>query len=158
MTAVDGRRVDELLAAAAAHPDPQVGALAEELTGDLVRLYGAGLAAIAERVGPEHLAELCADPLIESLLLVHDLHPLDPAARIRRALAARREHVDVLEVDPAGRVRLRLSDPPRCGSAQLGVRAEIEAAVRDAAPEASEVEIEIAAPPRPLLQISSRHP
>ena len=166
MTAVDGRRVEELLAAAAAHPDPQVGALAEELTGDLVRLYGAGLDAIAERVGPEHLAELCADPLIESLLLVHDLHPLDADARIERALEQVRaqlgSHAGVIEylgIDDRGVAGLRLTTSGHgCGSSSSTARQAVEEAVAEAAPEVAGVHVEeVAAPPEvPLLQIMRR--
>ena len=75
--------------------------------GCLVELYGAGLATIvailgADRdAGPRLLDALAADPLVESLLLVHDLHPLDADARIRRALEAVRPQL--------GRTRARSS-------------------------------------------------
>src|SRR5437588_11647544 len=81
-----GERVEALLAELRAHAGPQVAGVAEELVSCLVELYGAGLAQIvsilgedAEEEGPGSrlLGRLTADPLVESLLLVHDLHPLD---------------------------------------------------------------------------------
>src|SRR5262249_30146290 len=79
-------RVEELLAQLRGSPDPTAGPIAEELVGCLVRLYGAGLARIVAMLGREGGRDLCADPLVESLLLVHDLHPLDADSRIRRAV------------------------------------------------------------------------
>ena len=87
-----GERIEALLAELAAHAGPQVAATAEELVSCLVELYGAGLAEILRIVGedpeagPRLMAGLVADPLVESLLLVHDLHPLDTSARVRRAV------------------------------------------------------------------------
>ena len=65
---------------------------AEDEARQLVELYGAGLARITEIVGedesgPKLMDKLVADPLVESLLLVHDLHPLDTSARVRRVSA-----------------------------------------------------------------------
>src|SRR5947209_784769 len=86
-----GERVEALLSELRSQAGPQVAATAEELVGCLVELYGAGLARITEIVGedesgPKLMDKLVADPLVESLLLVHDLHPLDTSARVRRAV------------------------------------------------------------------------
>jgi len=86
-----GERVEALLAELRSQAGPQVAAAAEELVGSLVELYGAGLARITEILGedesgPKLMDKLVADPLVESLLLVHDLHPLDTSARVRRAV------------------------------------------------------------------------
>src|SRR5260370_7756643 len=86
-----GERVEALLAELGSHAGPQVAATAEELVACLVELYGAGLAQIvailaAGEEGPRLLDKLVADPLVESLLLAHDLHPLDTSTRIRRAV------------------------------------------------------------------------
>ena len=75
--------------------------------------------------GPRLLDALAADPLVESLLLVHDLHPLDTDARIRRALEQARPrlgaHADAVEylgIDDRGVARLRLTASGHgCGSA-----------------------------------------
>src|ERR1035438_9073324 len=65
---------------------------AEELVRILLGLYGDGLghimAALHESgdAGAAVLDKLLADPLVESLLVLHDLHPLDVDAKIQRAL------------------------------------------------------------------------
>src|ERR1700719_4052610 len=84
-----GERVETLLSELRSQAGPQVAAAAEELVSCLVELYGAGLARITEIVGqagPQLMDKLVADPLVESLLMVHDLHPLDTSARVRRAV------------------------------------------------------------------------
>src|SRR3974390_3211270 len=90
-----GERVEALLAELASHAGPQVAGIAEELVSCLVELYGAGLGEIVRIIGedagengPRLMAALTADPLVESLLLLHDLHPLDVGTRVRQALEA----------------------------------------------------------------------
>src|ERR1700729_204302 len=118
-----GERVETLLAELRSHAGPQVAATAEELGTCLVGLYGAGLARIVAIVGadeddgsgPRLMAKLAADPLVESLLLVHDLHPVDASTRIRRAieqvlpqLGAHAGEIEYHALDEAGVVHLRL--------------------------------------------------
>ena len=83
-----GERVEALLAELRTRSGPEAAGVAEELVTCLVRLYGAGLETIVRTIGDDQRlkALLVADPLVESLLLVHDLHPLDTSARIKRAL------------------------------------------------------------------------
>ena len=129
----------------------------------LVELYGAGLATIIELVGePELMDKLVADPLVESLLLVHDLHPLDTSTRVRRAvedvlpqLGSHAGDVEYLGLDDTGVLRLRLEQR---GCSAETVRDLISKAVAAAAPEAAGVSIELAEPPAelPLLQITRR--
>ena len=140
-----GRHIDRLLAELRDGPDPHAGQVAEELTVRLVQLYGDGLARIATMLGPERLAELCQDPLVASLLLVHDLHPVPAAERIRQALAG--SGVELLGVDDSGVARLRATRSG-CGQARA-----VETLVRGVAPEVTEVDIATAAP---LLQVSLR--
>jgi Fe-S cluster biogenesis protein NfuA len=157
---VAAQRVDELLAELRSHPDPRAATAAEELTCCLVQLYGAGLTRIAAMLGSQRVVDLCADPLVESLLLVHDLHPVDVHARIRLALerASRQSgELEFVGIDEAGVVRLRLTGNGRgCPSSRQAVVAEVEAAVRQAAPEATDVVVEIPVAPPPLLQVSLR--
>ena len=172
-----GERVEALLAELRSHAGPQVAATAEELVSCLVELYGAGLAQIVSILGAEHaedgdgagpsmLAKLVADPLVESLLLVHDLHPVDTSARIRRAveevlpqLGARAGEIEYHGLDDQGVVHLRLERTAGgCQSTAGTIQATIEQAVSAAAPEAARVDIEVVeAPPEPtLLQITRR--
>jgi Fe-S cluster biogenesis protein NfuA len=172
-----GERIDELLSAlrsggAQSSPaDP--AATAEELVGLLVGLYGEGLehivATLAERgeTGASILAALTDDPLVESLLLLHDLHPLGVDERVQQALDRVRPYlgshaggVQYLGVFN-GTARLRLEGScDGCPSSTVTVKLAIEGAVLDAAPEVSEVVVEgmTTAPEPALLQIGRRPP
>ena len=160
-----GERVETLIAELRAQAGPQAAATAEELVSCLVELYGTGLATIIEVVGqdkPELMDKLVADPLVESLLLVHDLHPLDTSARVRRAveevlpqLGSHAGEVEYLGLDDQGVLRLRLTQG---GCSADTVRDVISKAVAAAAPEAAGVDIDLVQPPAEptLLQITRR--
>ena len=160
-----GERVETLIAELRTQAGPGAAATAEELVSCLVELYGAGLATIIEVVsenGPELMDKLVADPLVESLLLVHDLHPLEVSARVRRAveevlpqLGSHAGDVEYLGLDDAGVLRLRLEQR---GCSADTVRDLISKAVAAAAPEAAGVDIELVQPPAEptLLQITRR--
>ena len=167
-----GERVEALLAELRTRAGPQAGDAAEELVGCLVELYGTGLSAIVAIVGadpdagPRLLDALAGDPLVESLLLVHDLHPLDADTRINRALERLRpqlgSHAGVIEylgIDDQGVVGLRLTASGHgCGSSSAPVAQTVMEAVTEAAPEVAGVHVEeVAAPAEvPLLQIMRR--
>lgn len=151
MTAADD--IDHILRDLRDCADPRAGALGEELASCLVGLYGDGLARITAALGPERVAELCRDPLVASLLLVHDLHPVPVDERIHAALAG--ADADYLGIDEAGVVRLRMQASGRgCGS--RAAQHDIETLVRRAAPEAYRIDVEIVEAPPPLLQVSLR--
>jgi Fe-S cluster biogenesis protein NfuA len=165
-----GERIEELLASLRSQGGAAAGT-AEELVRLLVGLYGDGLSHIVAAVAAEGeagqamLATLAADPLVEGLLLLHGLHPLDVDARIQRALDQVRPYlgshaggVQYLGVRD-GVARLRLEGTCHgCPSSTVTVQLAIEGAVQDAAPEVSEVVVEgMTAPPEPaLLQIGPR--
>ena len=168
-----GERVETLLAELGSQAGPQAAATAEELVSCLVDLYGAGLAEIVRIVGsdphgagPRLLDGLVADPLVESLLLVHDLHPLDIGARAQRAVGqvlpqfgAHAGRVELLGVDDQGVIHLRMEAAGHgCGSSPDAVRAAVEDAVTGATPDAAGVDIEVVEAPAelPLLQIGRR--
>jgi len=151
---VAAERIDRLLAQLSA-ADPEAAAAAEELTRCLVQLYGAGLARIVDMVGAERTVGLSADPLVESLLLVHDLHPLDAEARIRRALATYPGEPEYHGIDAAGVVHVRLAGGG-CGSARRAAVDRIEALIRQAAPEVAGIEVDSPPPAPVLLQLSRR--
>jgi hypothetical protein len=144
-----GERVETLLAELA-EADPKVGELAEELVTCLVQLYGAGLATIMQVVSAEDrlTAQLIADPLVESLLLVHDLHPLDTATRVRRALGRLGPGAELLGIDEDGVAEVKLASG--CGS----TLAAVEQLIAAAAPETTSVRQAPRDPP--LLQIGRR--
>jgi Fe-S cluster biogenesis protein NfuA len=172
-----GEQIEELLSALraggrqAGPADP--AATAEELVRLLVGLYGEGLehivAALAERgeAGATMLAALTEDALVESLLLLHDLHPLGVDERVQRALDRVRPYlgshaggVQYLGVSD-GVARLRLEGScDGCPSSTVTVKLAIEGAVLDAAPEVAEVVVEgMTTLPEPaLIQIGRRPP
>ena len=167
-----GARVEELLDAIKSGGFGPAASAAEELVGLLVGLYGDGLAQIMNVLaahGPEGAAMIDAladDPTVESLLLLHGLHPLGVDARIQRALDRVRPYlgshaggVEYLGVTPEGVARLRLEGSCHgCPSSTVTVQLAITGAVQDAAPEVTEVVVEgmTAAPEPKLLQIGRR--
>jgi Fe-S cluster biogenesis protein NfuA/nitrite reductase/ring-hydroxylating ferredoxin subunit len=166
-----GARVEELLDSLKSGGFGPAASAAEELVSLLVGLYGDGLAQIMTVLsehGPEGadmIAALADDPLVESLLLLHGLHPLDVDARIQRALDRVRPYlgshaggVEYLGVTD-GVARLRLEGSCHgCPSSTVTVRLAITGAVQDAAPEVNEVLVEgmTAAPEPTMLQIGKR--
>lgn len=145
-----GARVEELLAVLRARSGPEAAAAAEELVTCLVRLYGAGLERIMRITSDDSRlqARFIADPLVESLLLIHDLHPLDVGARVRRALGRLGIGAELLSMDEDGTAVVRLAH----GGAMAA--ADVERAVMDAAPEVAGVRLAPREPP--LLQIGHR--
>ncbi|MFI7635047.1 hypothetical protein [Nonomuraea sp. NPDC049400] len=124
----------------------QADPAATELVGELLDLYGEGLARVMAVVDEEAAACLAADELVSPLLLLHDLHPLDTRARVETALAGSRADVLAVEEDL---VRLRLQ-AGGCRSSAAAMRQ----AVHDAAPEIERVEIEFA-DNTPLIPVES---
>lgn len=170
MTAVQkvGARVEELLDALQSGGFGPGASAADELVRLLLGLYGDGLAQIMTVLadhgseGQAMITALADDPLVESLLLLHDLHPLDVDARIQRALDRVRPYlgshaggVEYLGVFD-GIARLKLAGSCHgCPSSTVTVQLAITGAVRDAAPEVTDVAVEgmTAAPEPKLLQI-----
>lgn len=140
----------------------------EEIVRLLVDYYGSGLARVCEIVGadrPDLIHQLAADPLVESQLVLHGLHPLDVDARIEAALDRVRPYlgshaggVSYLGVDDDGVARLLLSGSCHgCASSTVTVSMTIEEAVRAAAPELTGIAVdgEVEEAPK-LLQIGLR--
>jgi Fe-S cluster biogenesis protein NfuA len=149
-----GERIEVLLEASAGH-----GALARERAEELVRLvtdlYGAGLERILEilhdtgRLDHDVLAVLAEDDLVATLLLVHGLHPYNLKTRVQQSLQAVRPdlqqqgvEVELVQLDAAGVVRLRLSgNVSGCSAGSLSAR--VREAVETAAPDAAEVVVQV---------------
>ncbi len=166
-----GARVEELLDALKSGGFGPAADAAEELVGLLVGMYGDGLGQIMNLLadqpgGAAMIDALAEDPLVESLLLLHGLHPLDVDARIQRALDRVRPYlgshaggVEYLGVDDAGVARLKLEGSCHgCPSSTVTVELAITGAVQEAAPEVTEVKVEgMTVTPEPgLLQIGKR--
>lgn len=108
------RRVEMLLDRFGAFP-PSTGARtdAEDLVRTISSLYGESLRSIARTLreelgerGDAILERCCDDPLVASLLVTHNLHPMPLEERVRRAIdrikpALEQKHanVELLSVD-----------------------------------------------------------
>lgn len=155
-----GQRVEELLGSLRAETDV---AVAEQIIRLLVDYYGDGLARVVDIVGPETVHELIRDPLVESQLILHGLHPLTVDERIEQALDRARPYlgshaggVSYDGVDAEGVARLTLFGSCNgCPSSTVTVKATIESAVLAAAPEVNRVDVAGQVEPT-LLQIGRR--
>jgi Fe-S cluster biogenesis protein NfuA len=160
-----GRRVEAVLDRLDAAGDPAAASAAEELVRALMDLYGEGLARIVALLPARDgagLEPLLDDEVVAGLLVLHDLHPQDTAARIERALRrAGAASARVAGFDAAsGELRIALSGGTGCGcpSSTAATRERIEAALSCFAPEATRVVFDPppgAAEPV-LLQIGAR--
>ncbi len=150
------RRLEDLIGALDAYPDPAASEPARELVSLVLNLHGIGLAGLmtiitkADRDGAI-VAQLVEDEKVRAMLLLHGLHPDDMEARVRRAVERLRPHLGVhglrLEVAEIakGTVRLRIwgSEGPGLSAPMLwSLPSEIEAAIVEAAPDVERVEIE----------------
>ncbi|MCR6485111.1 NifU family protein [Amycolatopsis sp. OK19-0408] len=111
--------------------------VAEELVRELTGLYAEGLTrivALLRENAPGLVEAVAADDVVADLLVLHDLHPLDTDARIRRALGGSAEYLGT----EAGVARVRLGASGGCSAAS---ERAVEAVVRAAAPEVAGVEV-----------------
>lgn len=149
-------RLEELIRALDAHPDPSARETARELLALVLDLHGIGLARLMGIVtnadgGTAIVARLVENEQVQAMLLLHGLHPDDLDTRVRRAVDRLRPHLgvhglrlDVVEIS-SGTVRLRLR-----GSGAAAIKApllwtlpgEIEGAVVEAAPDVENVLID----------------
>lgn len=150
-----GERIEALLDATSTS-GPVARERAEDLVREMADLYGAGLARTLEvlhgagRLDDAALDALAADDLVASLLLVHGLHPHDVTRRVEDALDSVRPYlgshggdVELLDVDDAGVVRLRLlGSCQSCPSSSVTLKLAVETAVEAAAPETTAIEVD----------------
>jgi Fe-S cluster biogenesis protein NfuA len=169
MRAVSGR-IEALVAELEILEDVSVRSRVEELVRLLMQLHGEGLARmLALWRQPDFDAsraiERCAaDPVVASVLMLHDLHPHDVPTRIERALDLVRANLphgtDVTLLEISDRlVRLRVDAAAGgCGTPVETIRTTVDAAIRDAAPEVREVEVDVAVRTSalPLIQLTRR--
>ena len=170
-----GDRIEVLLGELRASAPPDVAEKVEEVVGLLVELYGAGLERILEIVNEDVdtaaplLTRFTDDKFIESLLVLHGIHPVDVDTRIESALDKARPYlgshaggVEYLGVDENGVAHLKLEGSCHgCPSSTVTVKLTLEQAIAEAAPEVLRVEVEGVAeaptgPTQSLLQIQTR--
>jgi Fe-S cluster biogenesis protein NfuA len=145
-----GSRIERLLAELGADADPAVQRKAEELVRLLVDFYGAALGRVVDLADQALLERLVDDELVASLLIVHDLHPLDTRARVQAALERVRPYlgshaggVELRGIDDDGVVHLELEGTCNgCQSSTLTVKLSIERAIEEAAPEVTGIDVQ----------------
>jgi Fe-S cluster biogenesis protein NfuA/nitrite reductase/ring-hydroxylating ferredoxin subunit len=158
-------RVESLLREVGVQPSVERAAeKAEELTRALVEFYGDGLGRVLEIVheaagdrSEAVFAALCNDRYVESLLALHDLHPLSLEDRVRVALDAVRPYLESHEGDieleriegSIAYVRMGGSCDG-CPSSAATLKLGVEKAIFERVPEIDEVRavgVELAATP-----------
>ena len=125
----------------------------ERLLGRVTQLYAAGLAralAHARAAGAtgDFDERVAGDELLASLLVLHGLHPLAPAERVRRALAVVRAELDLaddeLVLADVGEQTATIRAHGPLGGGAMATRvaeAAIRRALENAAPELTTIDI-----------------
>ncbi len=148
-----GDRIEHLLAAVRSHSDDRTWDAVAELVRLLTELYGAGLELALRLGGPDLATRLAGDELGAGLLLLHGLHPESVEARAASAVEhvagrVRRAGGDVqLSSVSSGEVRVTLTVAGGCGSTADTLRDTVTAAMWEAVPDATSVQVDVSAPP-----------
>ena len=148
-------RFQELTASLERIDDPLARRSAEELIGVVLDLYGEGLRRIfaameEEGEATESLRQgLADDGVVASLMLIHDLYPVDLEARVHEALASVRPYmeshggdVELVELN-GGVARIRLNGScDGCPASSATLELAIKQALDEHAPDLEALEVE----------------
>ncbi|MDQ6818800.1 MAG: NifU family protein [Actinomycetota bacterium] len=152
--------VQELQARLESAGDSGTRELAEEIVSAIVQMYGAGLERIvgalldAGEEGRQIAASMSEDPLVATLLLIHDLHPVPLEQRVQEALDSVRPYmeshggnVELLSLDERGIARIHLRGScSDCSASSVTLELAIKQALEQAAPDLEGLEVEGVAP------------
>ena len=147
-------RVQELQAALDDAEESPARALADELVAAVVQMYGGGLERILDALfaagdGGERIAlSLTEDPLVSTLLLIHDLHPVPLADRVQAALDSVRPYmeshggnVELLGLEQ-GVAQIHLQGScSDCSASAVTLELAIKQALEEAAPDLEGLEV-----------------
>jgi Fe-S cluster biogenesis protein NfuA len=135
-------------------PDGPAKVAARELSQLLMEVHGAGLERIMELVfqagtaGESLIEKFGKDPLVRNLLLLYSLHPDDVETRVHRAIDGVRPRLRKLDAQVElfgiheGAVQLKLrTSGHSCGSTTKDLKAMVEEAIYDLAPDLTSLEI-----------------
>jgi Fe-S cluster biogenesis protein NfuA len=150
------QRIGEMLEQLESTADPKTRAMAKELLESLMALHGAAFERILEiasetgEAGETIILKFGRDELVSSLLLLYGLHPEDLRTRVTRALEKSKGFVEshggsaeLVSINEDGAVTLRLAVKSNsCGSTAASVKSALEAAIQDAAPDATSIVVE----------------
>jgi Fe-S cluster biogenesis protein NfuA len=149
------QRIGEIVEQLETSADPNTRAIARELLESLMALHGAGIERILEiaansgEVGESVIRKCGRDELVSSLLLLYGLHPENLNARVTQALGKLRNSLEphgakaeLLSISNEGAVRVRLDLKPNGGCGSASLKPTVEAALQDAAPDATSIVVE----------------
>jgi Fe-S cluster biogenesis protein NfuA len=152
------QRIGEIVEQLESATDPNARAMARELMESLMALHGAGIermleiAANSGEAGESIIRKCGRDELVSSLLLLYGLHPENLNARVTRALEKLRSNLEphaakaeLISISEEGAVMVRLHVKPNgggCGSTAATLKATLEAALQDVAPDATSIVVE----------------
>jgi Fe-S cluster biogenesis protein NfuA len=160
-------RVEALLGEVEALPDPAARETGTALAQALLELHAEGLGRLIAHVSDQ--AELAAavadDPVVANMLLLHGLHPVPVADRVRGALdevrpylATHGGNVEFVGVEE-GVVQLRLEGScSGCPSSRVTLEHAIEAAIYEAAPDIEGIRAQDAPAAPGLIQLEIAAP
>ena len=149
------QRIGELVGELENITDPELRVSAKALVQLLLDLHSAGLERVMEIVagsgeaGQRTIDDLGGDPLVSSLLVLYGLHPLDLETRIAQAVGRLQPRVrkgggelELLGIENGG-IRLHLQIVGHaCGSTAQTLKAMVEDALYEAAPDINQLLIE----------------
>lgn len=156
--------IEELVQRLETAADPVTRGVSQELVRAVMELHGIALDRMLTTVrkngaaGGTIVDQLARDEAVASVLLLHDLHPVDLETRVRGALEKSRPYlkthggnVELVGIDEGGVVRLRMQGSCHgCPSSAVTLKLAIEQAIHEAAPDVSAILVEgQAAPGRP---------
>jgi Fe-S cluster biogenesis protein NfuA len=159
-------RIEKLIQEVSTFSDPHTRETVQELIQSILDMYGEGLARILELTmqakapGFELVKMFAHDELVGSLLLLHDLHPVDIEIRIARALDEVRPYlkshggnVELVKVE-GGVAYLRLYGSCNgCPASTITLKQTIEEAIYKAAPDLDRFEVDGVTDPPPVTGI-----
>ena len=143
-------RVQELTGRLEDLEDERCRELAEELTGAVVQMYGAGLERIVELIDDDETrGRLASDELVAGLLMIHDLYPVPIEERVAQALDTVRPYmeshggnVELLGIED-GIAKLRLEGSCKsCRASSSTLELAVKQALQEAAPDLLGMDVE----------------
>lgn len=149
------QKIGELVHELEAIADPSVRSAAKDLVKLLMELHGSAVERMLEMIfqsgdaGARVIDELGEDPLVSSLLVLYGLHPEDFQSRVERKLVQIRSRLFKMGAEAklvavtGSDVRVRISlEGHACGSTAKNVKAAVEEAIYEAAPDLTSLVVE----------------
>jgi Fe-S cluster biogenesis protein NfuA len=146
-------RIESLIEQMKSAADPETRAASLELVQTMMEFHNVGIDRMMEIIanneegGGTILNAFTHDDIVSTVLLLHDLHPIDLETRVVDALETVRPYlrshggnVELVEVEDRI-VRLKLvGNCNSCPSSELTMKSAIERAIHDAAPDVVAIE------------------